>query len=154
MNKMLYYTSIVYHLNIESSYFHIAIQVKNRTLRVGLMNLFFGASWPIGAALSGILYQQYGFYGVYYISSALYIVDLLYGLIRIKDQDNSLKEKEPFQTSKSCTSLLNDFFNLNHIIEALNVTFRKGPRKRWLQLTMLVITIVVVQGPIQGQYKT
>jgi PCFT/HCP family folate transporter-like MFS transporter 1/3 len=114
------------------------------------MNLFFGASWPIGAALSGILFQQYGFYGVYYISSALYIVALLYGMIRIKEHENSSKGKDPFQTSKSCVSLFSDFFNLKHIKEALNVTFRKGPRKRWLQLTMLVFTIVVVQGPIQG----
>lgn len=117
------------------------------------MNLFFGASWPIGASLSGILYQKFGFYGVYYISSALYFAAIIYGLLRIREHDNPVGTKEHSQTSKSCMSLVYDFFNLKHIKEALHVTFKKGPRKRWLQLTMLVFTIVVVQGPMQGQYK-
>lgn len=119
------------------------------------MNLFFGASWPIGAALSGILYQKFGFYGVYYISSVLYIFALLYGLIRIKEYDNRAQTiKHSPRTSKSCMSLVYDFFNLKHIKEALHLTFKKGPRKRWFQLSMLVFTVVVVQGPMQGQYKT
>lgn len=116
------------------------------------MNLFFGAAWPIGAALSGVLFQKLGFYGVYYISTTLYMIALLYGLIRIKEHPGRLDSNDSNHAPKSCIHFITDFFNIKHIKEALHVTFKKGPRKRWIRLIMLMFTIVVVQGPMQGQY--
>lgn len=126
--------------------------MKNRTLRVGLMNLFFGTAWPIGAALSGVLFQRLGFYGVYYISTALYVIALVYGLVYIRENpEPSDKNNSPAQIRKSCMHHVNDFFNLNHIKGAFRVTFKNDSRQRRIQLIMLMFTIVVVQGPMQGQ---
>ncbi|XP_050422969.1 proton-coupled folate transporter-like [Adelges cooleyi] len=125
--------------------------MKNRTLRVGLMNLFFGAAWPIGAALSGILFQQLGFYGVYYISTALYLISLIYGIFRIKENPKRKTETEPVQILTGCTDHISDFFNINHISEAFKVTFKREPHIRWLKIMMLMFVIVVVQGPMQGE---
>lgn len=124
--------------------------MKNRTLRVGLMNLFFGAAWPIGAALSGVLFQKFGFYGVYYISTSLYLIAFFYGLARIKERPGLLDAKDSARAPKSCLYFVTDFFNLKHIKDALHVTFKREPRKKWSQLIMLMFTIVVVQGPMQG----
>lgn len=137
---------IKYVSNKDCLYF----QIKNRTLRVGLMNLFFGVAWPVGAALSGVLYQKLGFFGVYYISTALYMIAFIYGSINIKEHRGPLDLKEPTQTSKSCMFLVMDFFNLKHIKEAFHATFKKGPRKRWTKIIMLMFTIVVIQGPSHG----
>ncbi|VVC29234.1 Hypothetical protein CINCED_3A024610 [Cinara cedri] len=137
------------------SYMGDISSIKNRTLRVGLMNLFFGAAWPIGAALSGILFQKYGFLGVYYISTVLYLLAGLYGLVRIKENPGpavgAITNGSVDKTQKPCMYLITDFFNMKHIREALRVTFKKGPRKRWVQLIMLMFIIVVVQGPMQGE---
>jgi len=119
------------------------------------MNLFFGAAWPIGAALSGILFQELGFFGVYYISTSLYIIALFYGLIRIKERPRKALAENPFTRKvkpNTCMYIISDFFNVNHIKEAFHVTFRKTSRKRWVQLCTLLFTVVVVQGPMQGEW--
>ncbi|XP_022164162.1 uncharacterized protein LOC111029461 [Myzus persicae] len=133
------------------SYMGDISSMKNRTLRVGLMNLFFGVAWPVGAALSGVLYQKLGFFGVYYISTALYVIAFIYGSVNIKEHPGSLELKNPTQRSKSFMYLVVDFFNLKHIKEAFHATFKKGPRRRWTKIIMLMFTIVVIQGPSHGE---
>lgn len=116
------------------------------------MNLFFGAAWPIGAALSGVLFQQLGFYGVYYISTALYVIAFVYGLVCIKENPGPPDANRPSaQIPKSRVRQVIDFFNMNHIKEAFRVTFKNGSRQRRIQLVMLIFIIIVVQGPMQGQ---
>lgn len=115
------------------------------------MNMFFGAAWPIGAALSGILFQEIGFYGVYYTSTTLYVLAFLYGLIRIKEHPNTQEENKFVQKSNSCMHKITDFFNVKHIKDAFNVTFKKTSRSRWIRLYILFFTVIVVQGPTQGQ---
>lgn len=124
--------------------------MKNRTLRVGLMNLFVGAAFPIGAALCGVLYQKLGFYGVYYISTALYVIGLVYGLIRIKEHPENKDSNNSPEMRKSCMYLITDFFNLTHVKKAFNVTFREGLRRKRVQLIMLMCIIVIVEGPLHG----
>lgn len=135
-------------------YYVYIFQIENRTVRVGLMNLFFGASWPIGAALSGVLFQKLGFYGVYYISTSLYVLAFVYGFIRIKERLNTRVPDESAQNANgSCMHAIADFFNVKHITDAFRVTFKKTSRKRWIRLYILLFTVVVVQGPMQGEQK-
>lgn len=116
------------------------------------MNLFFGASWPIGAALSGVLFQKLGFYGVYYISTTLYVLAFVYGLVRIKEWPSARDPDESIQNANgSCAHAIADFFNVKHITDAFRVTFKKTSRKRWIRLYILLFTVVVVQGPMQGE---
>lgn len=116
------------------------------------MNLFFGVAWPVGAALSGVLYQKLGFFGVYYISTALYIIAFTYGFVNIKENLGPLPLKESAQTPKSFMYLVIDFFNLKHIKEAFRTTFKRGPGRRWTKIVMLMFTIIVIQGPSHGLY--
>lgn len=58
---------------------------EQRTLRIGVVNLFYSVGVPVGAALSGILVRKIGLYGVFSLSATLYILSFLYGYWRIKE---------------------------------------------------------------------
>lgn len=58
---------------------------EQRTLRIGVVNLFYSLGVPVGAALSGILVRKIGLYGVFSLSASLYILSFFYGLYRIKE---------------------------------------------------------------------
>lgn len=58
---------------------------EQRTLRIGVVNLFYSLGVPVGAALSGILVRKIGLYGVFSLSGTLYILSFLYGFYRIKE---------------------------------------------------------------------
>lgn len=66
---------------------------ENRTFRVGVVNLCLTAGGPIGMALSGILLEQIGYYGVFSISSFLILLSLIYGVYYIKDTELPTPEK-------------------------------------------------------------
>lgn len=58
---------------------------EQRTLRIGIVNLFHSVGVPVGAALSGILVRKIGLYGVFSVSATLYILSFMYGYYRIKE---------------------------------------------------------------------
>lgn len=58
---------------------------EQRTLRIGIVNLFYSLGVPVGAALSGILVRKIGLYGVFSLSASLYVVSFFYGFYRIKE---------------------------------------------------------------------
>lgn len=58
---------------------------EQRTLRIGIVNLFHSVGVPVGAALSGILVRKIGLYGVFAVSATMYILSFLYGFFRIKE---------------------------------------------------------------------
>lgn len=60
---------------------------ESRTFRVGVANLCLTAGGPIGTALSGILLEKIGYYGVFSISSVLCLFSIIYGMYYIKDPD-------------------------------------------------------------------
>lgn len=58
---------------------------EQRTLRIGIVNLFHSVGVPVGAALSGILVRKIGLYGVFSVSATLYVLSFMYGFFRIKE---------------------------------------------------------------------
>jgi len=102
----------------------------------------------IGTALSGITFQKLGFYGVYGMSSALYIIGLLYGLLFIKEVSPKEPENAIIQTRNK--GLFNGFFNAKHIQEAFKVTFKDGPHNRKLRIIMLMCIAFLIMGPLNG----
>lgn len=66
---------------------------ESRTFRVGVANLCLTAGTPIGSALSGVLLKSVGYYGVFGISSLLYLMSLLYGFIYIRDPERPVVVK-------------------------------------------------------------
>lgn len=58
---------------------------EERTFRLGIVNLCMMVGYPFGSALSGILLQSIGYYGVYSLSASLYLFGVIYGYYTLKD---------------------------------------------------------------------
>ncbi|XP_004930683.2 lysosomal proton-coupled steroid conjugate and bile acid symporter SLC46A3 [Bombyx mori] len=121
---------------------------EQRTLRIGIVNLFHSVGVPVGAALSGILVRKIGLYGVFSVSATLYILSFMYGFFRIKE----VKKIDPsVKPPKNCCHWLRDFFDTKYVKETLMVAFKKGPNNRRLRVIMLVVVLCVIIGPIYGE---
>ncbi|XP_050664163.1 uncharacterized protein LOC126964888 [Leptidea sinapis] len=57
-----------------------------------------------------------------------------------------------FQSNKGCCSFFTEFFDLNLAKETFSVAFKTGSRKRRLRLCLLLLSVWVVFGPLQGEF--
>ncbi|XP_050665510.1 solute carrier family 46 member 3-like isoform X2 [Leptidea sinapis] len=120
---------------------------EQRTLRIGIVNLFYSLGVPVGAALSGILVRKIGLYGVFSISATLYVLSFLYGYFRIKE----VRRTDLNKPAKNCCVWLKDFFDMRYVKDTMMVAFKTGPNNRRLRVIMLVVVLCVVIGPIYGE---
>jgi MFS transporter, PCFT/HCP family, solute carrier family 46, member 3 len=79
-----------------------------------------------------------------------YIVALIYGFFFVEEPRKILDEKQKLKTQER--SLLADFFDKEHVIETFKVAFKKGENQRRLRVSMLLIVVMVVIGPLHGEY--
>ncbi|GAB0092395.1 MFS transporter superfamily [Sergentomyia squamirostris] len=119
---------------------------ENRTLRIGIVNLCVSLGFPFGMALSGILLKQIGFYGVFSISAAMYVLALYYGMYCLKEPRREEKKIKAIKGSEQ--NALVDFFDKQHVMETFTVAFRGKNRSRVL---MLIVVVMVVIGPMHGE---
>lgn len=129
--------------------------VKMRTLRIGVLNLSLTIGISFGIALSGILYQKLGFYGIYSICSTMYLMGILYGFFYLKDvkkndkqavcEDNKFIEKPSFSTN------VKKFFDLVHIKNAFCITFKRGNDNRRLRILLMMLVLMIIMGPMTGE---
>lgn len=130
-------------------------QVKMRTLRIGVLNLSLTIGISFGVALSGILFQKLGFYGIYSICSTMYLLGILYGLFILRDpklnEDSSVDcQNNKILTRQSTCTTVQEFFDLKHIKNAFRVTFKKGHDNRRLRIIMMMIVLMMIMGPMTG----
>ncbi|PZC83885.1 hypothetical protein B5X24_HaOG206634 [Helicoverpa armigera] len=125
---------------------------ENRTYRVGLVNMFMSLGYPIGSALSGVMLSWVGYYGVFTVSSCLYIFSLVYGFVYLEDpKQRAIKKLENKKHKKK--SFLREFFDLGLVMETFRVAFKKGPGNRRLRVCLLLIVVCVVFGPTHGEFS-
>lgn len=130
------------------SYVSEITTVEMRTLRIGAVNMFSNVCLTIGIALSGVLYKNIGFYGVYSLGLALYTVGILYGSFRIKDVPaGQVKDKTATETK----SFLADFFNVEAVKDTIKVAFKEGKKNRKKRICLIMILVMVIIGPIHGK---
>ncbi|XP_050342626.1 proton-coupled folate transporter-like [Nymphalis io] len=120
-----------------------------RTFRVGVANLCMSLGIPIGMSLSGILLQQIGYYGIFLISNCLYLISLIYGYIRLKDP--IIPQERHREQPVGCRGWVCSFFDARHVRETLTVAFRSGPRRRRLRVSLLIVVVCVIFGPLHGE---
>lgn len=131
------------------SYISGVSSVETRTLRIGAVNIFFNVSITIGIAMSGILYNKIGFYGVFSLGLCMYITGLVYALFRVKEEgvkaaaDDDEKRKE--------IGFCKDFFDLKHVKDTFRVVFKKGKRNRRKRVCILMVLVMVIIGPVHGK---
>ncbi|XP_070490268.1 lysosomal proton-coupled steroid conjugate and bile acid symporter SLC46A3-like [Chironomus tepperi] len=122
---------------------------EERTLRIGIVNLCFSLGVPIGMAFSGILLKQIGFYGIFSISASFYVLALIYGIFFVEEPNMKINEKDKLKAKEK--GLIADFFDKEHVIQTFRVAFKKGENQRRLRVTMILIVVMVVIGPMHGE---
>ncbi|XP_059061430.1 proton-coupled folate transporter-like [Achroia grisella] len=125
---------------------------ESRTFRVGIANLCLTAGTPIGSALSGILLKKIGYYGVFSLSSILYIFSICYGWFYIKDPERPITEKVDQTEKGGVWNFLKLFFNLKHPKDTFHAAFRKGPNHRRTKAILIMVSIAFIYGPAYGEY--
>lgn len=101
------------------SYIGDVTTLETRTLRIGVVNVFCSIGIPIGTALSGVLYKQIGFYGVFSLAALLYVFSFTYGLFRIKEAKKPhvqyvFEDKKPSNGSAPTTVKTADNWIINN----------------------------------------
>lgn len=131
------------------SYIADVTTVDTRTLRIGIVNVFCSLGIPVGLALSGVLYKKIGFYGVFSISSIMYVMALYYGYTKIQEPK---KVDVPVLEEGPC-AFLRDFFDVRHLLNTFKVAFKSGPNNRKMKVMLLMLVVMVVIGPMHGEYS-
>ncbi|RVE46608.1 hypothetical protein evm_008741 [Chilo suppressalis] len=121
---------------------------EDRTHRVGIVNLCMTLGYPIGSALSGILLRWIGYYGVFLISGSLYLFCLIYGYICLDDPKRKIREKKE---RSAILNFIKEFFDVALVLDTFRIAFQKGVGNRRLRVSLLLIVVCVVFGPLHGE---
>nr|XP_034824850.1 proton-coupled folate transporter-like [Maniola hyperantus] len=122
---------------------------ETRTFRVGLTNLCLTAGGPIGTAVSGILLKYTGYYGVFTTCSILFCSSIGLGMLCIKHPEKASDTKE--KDKVGIGGFLKSFFDINHVKNTMLVAFKSGPNQRRTKSILILISIVFVFGPWNGE---
>lgn len=136
------------------SYIADVTTVEMRTLRIGIANVFVSVGVPVGMALSGVLYREIGFYGVFATTAVLYALSFCYGFFRIKEapRQKTDQEKKRIEAIKlQRCGFVRDLFDIRHISETFKVAFKEGKNNRKMRVIMLMIACMVIIGPMHGK---
>ncbi|KAI8035589.1 hypothetical protein M5D96_011638 [Drosophila gunungcola] len=109
---------------------------EDRTLRIGILNVCFSMQ---------AIRVQIGFYGVFSISAAFYVLAFVYGFFFL-EEPVARPEKSGEQKS-----LLADFFDKEHVVQTFRVAFKKGENQRRKRVILLMIVVMVIIGPLHGE---
>lgn len=137
-------------MSIIMIFFYLCVQEKTKTLRVGLVNATMALCLPIGTGLSGILYRKVGFIGVYTIAVVLCIISIIAAYYCVHDTKRT-KYDMVKENKTSYWTRIKFFFDLKHIVEAFQVTFKKGKNNRRMKVIALTVLITAIMGPLQGK---
>ncbi|XP_013184501.2 proton-coupled folate transporter [Amyelois transitella] len=133
------------------SYISDITDEESRTFRVGLVNFCMTAGLPIGIGVGGILVQRMGYYGIFSMTSVMFVVVAIYGLTRLDEPDQFLKKKGlPPIERPDCKDL--SFFHANHVIETVAVAYKKRPSRRRLKIILTLFTVFIVYGPSMSEH--
>ncbi|KAJ8954116.1 hypothetical protein NQ314_007145 [Rhamnusium bicolor] len=124
---------------------------ETRTVRIGAVNMLLNVGICVGISMSGILYETIGFYGVYSLSLVMYFSGLTYGICFVKDINEIEMEKGIQKETKEKKNFLLDFFDIKHVIQTLKVAFKTGEHNRRTRVSVIMILVMVVIGPMHGE---
>ncbi|XP_034835178.1 lysosomal proton-coupled steroid conjugate and bile acid symporter SLC46A3-like [Maniola hyperantus] len=123
--------------------------VESRTFRLGLVTICVSLGTPTGTALSGILLQSVGYYGVFSTLICLHVSALVYGVLRLEDALPVESDRPVREDGQSkFRQLLHEVFGL--VTNTVLVAVRPrafGMRK---QILSVIILYLIMVGPLYG----
>ncbi|KAK4884693.1 hypothetical protein RN001_000964 [Aquatica leii] len=112
-----------------------------KTWRIGIVHIMLTISTTTGTALSGVIYRWIGFYGVFSIASALYLLGAIYGFYCIRE--------DKLETKKS--QVLKDIFNIKKSLTTYKFIGKKENCDKTKQLFLITFVAVLNIGPNFGE---
>lgn len=127
------------------SYSYIAdvTSIESRTFRIGVVAVIVTLGFPFGTSISGVLTQNLGYYGVFGIGLALYVIGFIHTSFRIHDV-NRVQTTEGTVLEK-----IKEFFHPKNIWDTVSVIFRSRGRQR-MQIILVICAHIVIVGPVVG----
>lgn len=127
------------------SYIAEVSNLETRTFRIGLVHIIAAAVAPIGYSLSGVLFENIGFYGVFSISLILFALAFFYAIFYVKEPRSSA-------VNLPKRNLCVDLFDPQHIVETVVAVFKKRSGTKRLRIILLMLTFIVILGPSNGNF--
>lgn len=123
------------------SYSYIAdvTSIDSRTFRIGIVAIIVTLGIPIGSAISGVLTEAVGYYGIFGIGLLFYTIGFIHTFFRIHD----------VRTDESTCDIIS-FFHPKNIIGTLSILV-KGNRLKIIQIWLVIWAQIVIVGPVYGE---
>lgn len=117
---------------------------EDRTFRIGFVNMCAFSGVPIGVALSGVLFELIGFYGVFSLSLLMNAASFVAVIFLVKETPKKENVPEGF------IGFMRDFFDVRCILDTVGVAFRRG-RERCVRVLLLMGIVWLHIGAFAGE---
>ncbi|KAJ8980669.1 hypothetical protein NQ317_013281 [Molorchus minor] len=117
--------------------------VDMRTLRIGVIQITLNVCTPVVQLISGVAFQEIGYYGVLLIAAVFYTFALLYGIFYIREPKQPIKSTEK--------GILCDIFDPRHAIDTFNLVLKKNPANNRTYIFIVLLTIFIYSGVNSGE---
>lgn len=134
-----------YAIALMGSYSLIAdmTSVDSRTFRIGMVGIIVTLGVPVGTSISGVLTEAVGYYGIFSINLALYVIGFFYTLFRITNVRTTKVEG-------TFSQKVIEFFHPRNVWDTVSLLFL--PRsKKLIQIILVVLAHIVIMGPVFGK---
>ncbi|XP_068214719.1 lysosomal proton-coupled steroid conjugate and bile acid symporter SLC46A3-like [Palaemon carinicauda] len=130
---------------------------RSRTLRMAFLDFVMFIGTPLGLYLSNVIFNRFGYKGVFTISSSAFLLGLIYILLRIEDSRGPSVEPspDPHQRPSVRNQMVKDLFDLSKIKGSLAIATRKREghvRARIFSLMVAMCLLLFILGGHQLKY--
>ncbi|XP_065358977.1 probable peptidoglycan muropeptide transporter SLC46 [Calliphora vicina] len=127
--------------------------LRNRTMRVTILDICYLSAMPTGVALGSYLFYNHfnrSYANMFALNASLLAASIIYTIFALEWQ--TTPKQRPLR-EVGCCGLIPDFFDKQHIIDSFTVLVRKrpGPRRSFLILLLISMALYTFQRD-EGQY--
>ncbi|XP_046807502.1 proton-coupled folate transporter isoform X2 [Lucilia cuprina] len=127
--------------------------LRNRTMRVTILDVCYLSAMPTGVALGSYLFYNHfkrSYANMFTLNASLLVAAIIYTIFALEWQ--TTPKQRPLR-EVGCCGFLPDFFNKQHVIDSFTVLVRKrpGPRRCFLILLLISMALYTFQRD-EGQY--
>lgn len=125
------------------SYLADVTNLENRTFRMGLATVIVTLAVPIGTAISGVLTEAIGYYGIFSCNIVLLVLGIIHTYFRVHDV-------RKVKTDGTFIVKLKLFLALRNVWDTVSlVAMSRG--RRLAQVLLVIWAHIVIVGPIFGK---
>ncbi|XP_075159942.1 lysosomal proton-coupled steroid conjugate and bile acid symporter SLC46A3 isoform X2 [Haematobia irritans] len=127
--------------------------IRNRTMRVTILDICYLSAMPTGVALGSYLFYNHfnqSYADMFTLNASLLAAAIIYTLIALKWQTT---EKQRSLRELSCCGFFGEFFDKQHVVDSIAVLVKKrsGNRRAFLIILLISMALYTFQRD-EGQY--